>query len=550
MVERTNSIKELESSSIHAWIFSNRIKTETGKKLDFHTHRYLYDIYTDTSKLLCSSKAGQIGFSTLAIMKTLWISRFKKIDIGYILPTVDMVQKFVGSKVNRMAQQNPAIETMFKEKDSITQKQIGESYIYYLGAMTDRSAIMVSLDMLVADEYDKAPQDILEIYDSRLQHSKYAYKWVFSNPTKPDWGVSSFMNKSDYKRWNVTHSCGSRFVLDEDCIDYKLEKYICPVCKNEITDEERRLGEWYNKDDVKWTGEVIGYKWSGWWIPLWISPTVSAATIAEHKREKSPEYFNNFVAGLPYINTNDALSQSVLQNNLVNSANEQAGRIVIGVDTGHNIHYVIGNKKGIFYHGYIKSIAENEAQEVPVQDYDPYNELDSLMRRFSTAIMVSDQGGDLIGIRKLQAKYKGRVFLCWFTKETRTQQIIRWGHGEEYGRVMVDRNRAIQIVVDEIKERKLPIYGTIEDWQPYFNHWLNMYRVREIRGDENDPQYNWRWIWKRKGADHLALSTIYMRVGIDKFGGDFIQIVNNTDNDFPTVGKQPVVPRKYRNVNI
>ena len=38
----------------------------------------------------------------------------------------------------------------------------------------------------------------------------------------------------------------------------------------------------------------------------------------------------------------------------------------------------------------------------------------------------SDQGGDLIGIRKLQAKYKGRVFLVHSVKETRTQQLIRW----------------------------------------------------------------------------------------------------------------------------
>ena len=52
----------LEQISIHAWLKTNQIKTEGGKPLDFHHHRYLYDIYCDNSKYLACLKAGQIGF--------------------------------------------------------------------------------------------------------------------------------------------------------------------------------------------------------------------------------------------------------------------------------------------------------------------------------------------------------------------------------------------------------------------------------------------------------------------------------------------------------
>jgi hypothetical protein len=283
---------------------------------------------------------------------------------------------------------------------------------------------------------------------------------------------------------------------------------------------------------------------------LWIRPEISASVIAEKKRTKSREYFANFVAGLPYLNTTNMLSLQLLESNIVKEVNEQTGRVIIGVDTGHNIHYTIGNKQGIFYHGYIPSIAENEASESPIEHYDPYDELDKLMTTtFPTAIMVADQGGDLIGIRKLQAKHKGRVFLCWFVKEQRSQQLIRWGEGDEYGKVLVDRNRAIQVVVDEIKDGRFPICnGTKEDWFPYFSHWLNMYRVQEIQGEEGDPQYNWRWVWKRKGADHWALATIYMRVGLDRFGGDMVQIIHN-DKFMKGVqigDRQKLIPKAYR----
>lgn len=514
--ETTNSIKELENVSIHAWIYSNAIKTETGKPLDFRQHRYLYDIYRDDAPLLCCIKAGQIGFSIAAVLKTLWLAKNKKIDIGYILPTVEMVQKFVGSKVNRLAQQNPSIEKWFKDKDSISQKQIGENYIFYLGAMTDRSAIMLALDMLVADEYDKAPQEILEIYDSRLQHSKYGYKWVFSNPTIPDFGVDRFWQMSDQKKWHIKHSCKEIYVLDESCIDYQQEIYRCPKCKGEIDDENRRMGEWVATADGKW---------SGYWIPLWIAPHISASKIAEYKRTKSKEYFYNFVAGLPYINNADMLSQQILESNLVNKSNSQEGRIIIGIDTGNNLHYVLANKEGLFFHGYCQSIEENRNGERK-PNYNPWDEIDKLMTRFPRSIAMVDQGGDLIGSQILREKYRGRVFLVMSNKVSKTAQTSKWGENDEDGKVSIDRNRTVQMLVEEIKDKRMSIWGTLEDWQPYFNHCLNIYRVKEIIGEEGDPQYNWQYVWKRKGADHWFMATVYARVGLDRFAQDLATVIH------------------------
>ena len=197
----------LDKISIHSFIQTNQIKTESGKMLDFHTHRYLFDIYRDQSPLLCCLKAGQIGFSTMAIIKTVWLSYYKKMRIGYVLPTADMSQKFVGSKVNPIIQQNKVLQTWMRDKDAIEQKQVGEGFIHYLGAQTPTAGIMLTMDMLILDEYDKAPQSILETFNSRLQHSEYKWKWIFSNPTKPNFGVDNSWNMSDKKKWHIKHSC-------------------------------------------------------------------------------------------------------------------------------------------------------------------------------------------------------------------------------------------------------------------------------------------------------------------------------------------------------
>lgn len=506
----------LDKVSIHSWINNNQIKTETGAVLDFHQHRYLFDIYRDNSPFLCCIKAGQIGFSTFAILKTTWMVANRKLDVGYILPTVEMVQKFVGSKVNRIAQQNPSIQALMKDKDSISQKQIGENYIFYLGAMTDRSAIMLSLDMLVADEYDKAPQDILEIYDSRLQHSKYGYKYVFSNPTIPDFGVDRYWQMSDQKKWHIKHSCKEIYVLDESCIDYQAEIYRCPKCKGEITDENRRMGEWYPTAEGKW---------SGYWIPLWIAPHMSASKIAEYKRTKSKEYFYNFVVGLPYINTADMLSQQILESNLNDKVNGMDDRAIIGIDTGNNLHYVVANKEGMFFKGYCPSVEENRRGENK-PNYNPWDEIHQLMDELPRSIAMVDQGGDLIGSQILREKYRGRVFLVQSNKVSKNLQTSKWGENDEDGKVSIDRNRTVQMLVEEIKDKRFPINGTKEYWQPYFDQCLNIYRVKEMKGEEGDPQYNWQYVWKRKGADHWFMATVYCRVGLDRFGQNLAQIIH------------------------
>lgn len=249
-------------------------------------------------------------------------------------------------------------------------------------------------------------------------------------------------------------------------------------------------------------------------------PQVIKDEIADDKL-KRPILYKQKWLGEPYVSANDLLSLLTLTKCLSSQINLQEGRTIIGVDTGHDIYYTLMNKQGVFYHGYCKS-----PQEVDDPNYDPYDEIDKLLAQNKTWILVADQGGDLIGIRKLQAKYKGRVFLVWFVKETKNKELIRWGENEEYGKVLVDRNRTIQLAVDQLNEQRIAFYGSKEDWQPFFEHCMNIYRVKEITGDENDPQYGWRWVWKRKGADHWFMSMIYALVGIEKYGQELAQIIN------------------------
>jgi hypothetical protein len=120
---------------------------------------------------------------------------------------------------------------------------------------------------------------------------------------------------------------------------------------------------------------------------------------------------------------------------------------VIGVDIGTTIHYVIGNKEGIFYYNKTKQ----------------FDDLEKLLLRFKDAIMVIDAGPDIFRVRDLREKFMGRVFLCHFAKDRKTMQLIRWGKDQEFGNVLADRNRMIQIVVDEFNDSRITLQGTRDE---------------------------------------------------------------------------------------
>ena len=250
------------------------------------------------------------------------------------------------------------------------------------------------------------------------------------------------------------------------------------------------------------------------WLPDVIKEEI------EDDRLRRPTLYKQKWLGEPLISANDIIQIEALVKCLNPEVNEQNDRIIIGLDTGHDLHYVLMNKQGTFYYGYCES-----PQEKNEPNYDPYDTIENLLKRYPRSILIADQGGDLIGIRKLQQKYKGRVILCWSNKESKTQNLIQWKEEEGDIKLYMDRNRFVQSCVDEIKEVRMTFNGKLDDWKEFFKHALNIYRVKEITGDENDPQYGWKWIWKRKGADHWWMAYVYARAGLDRYASDLATIV-------------------------
>ena len=234
--------------------------------------------------------------------------------------------------------------------------------------------------------------------------------------------------------------------------------------------------------------------------------------IITYNETKSAEYFANFVLGLPYVGEGNQVTPDIIYRNCTSDINPQE-RVVIGCDSGLKKHYVLGNKHGIFYAG----IAQG------------WDEIDSLLKKYERSIAVIDALPDLTEPRKLREKYPGRVFLCHYARDRKTMQIIRWGHGDEAGNVTVDRNRGLQMVIDDFANRMIPLQGTQDDWEEFQSHWATLYKITEV-DSLGVPQSVWE---TSNGMDHFAHASLYWRVGMDRFKNDGGKIFTGEQSVFP-----------------
>lgn len=490
------------------WVKKHKIKNEAGMPIEFENHKFLYDIYNDMSPLQVILKPPQIGATVMEIIKSFYVAKKLKKDLIYTLPTQSDVNDMAGGKVNRLVAQNPILSQWVKDHDTVEQKSVGDNIIYYRGTFSNKQAMMVSSDLNIHDEVDASDAEVITQYETRLQAKQNGWRWYFSHPTLAGFGVDVYWQQSDKKEWFIQcpHCDHEQYLTYPDNIDVVREQYICKSCKGDIDDETRKNGTWKPTS----SGQFSGYH-----ISQLMCPWISAKAIIETKNDpnKSEQYFWNYVLGLPYISSENKISSHTVLKNVIKEVNNQEGTISIGVDTGLPIHYTISNKQGSFYYAKCKP---------PSSTYDPYQELEGYLNRWQRSIIVADQGGDLIGIRKLQAKYPSRVFLCFYRKDRKTKDLIRWGQGKDYGTVTVDRNRMIQLIVEQIRDTgRIKLNGSTDDWKEFASHFDNIYRTVE------ETPYGPEYIWERNGPDHFVHTLLYSLVGLDKHDDSEAKIIGS-----------------------
>jgi hypothetical protein len=496
----------LQASSTLAWILNNQFVNEYNRPIEFDKHRFLIDYIEDNHPTIITRKAAQVGMTVAESFKNIHLAVYRKMNIIHTLQTSDVIKGFVAPKINPIIEYNPVIKQLVK-MDSESLKQFGENFIFYRGAQAESQAINITADVLCVDEMDRSNQKIIEMYQSRLDASDYKWKRYFSNPSAVGFGVDGLFQQSDQRHWFVKcKHCGHRSYLDfkpgddkNHYINVESAIYACGKCGWEIGDDDRMLGEWVQKFPDR--------DWHGYWFSQMMSPWISALEILEKQQTSTVEYFYNFVLGKAFTPTDLIVNRDTILKACTPSLIPKIN-VAIGVDNGIVKHWVAATPQGVFDYGKTES----------------WDDIEKLLLMYN-AVMVIDANPYPNTPKQLVEKYKGRVFINYYQRDTKNLGIVRFGENREYGIVKSDRTKLLDLVAGEITEGRMLFRQSPNQLEEYIAHWGNIYRTVEI--DANGTERG-VWVTQENRPDHFAHAHCYMRIALSRqlggtMGTEFVE---------------------------
>lgn len=506
---------DLMASTPLAWIDLQGFVNENQKRLEFKNHRFMIDIYADNSPDIVCIKSAQVGFSVYAILKSFHELKYEKRNILYALPTKNIVQDFVKPKVDPLIYSNKPIQDSMGN-DSLSQKKFGERFIYFKGG-SEREAISVSCDTLVIDEYDRMPDmNVVTMFDSRLQAAEEPRRRRFSNPSAMGFGVDGLYKNSCQFVWMVTCShCKYMSYMDytkeqymyndQSLTSHYVDKdrmiFACGDCNEEITDEDRRMGEWFALHPE--------HKRHGYWISQMMAPWVTAERIIGQEEDMDIATFHSMVLGKAYTPEDmrvdrEAIIRATAPSNVVKTM------VAMGIDQdAGGQYYTLMTPAGIFEHGYV----------------DSWEKIEHIKLMYN-AVVVCDPNPYQAMPKQLAAKYND-FYLCYF-KNLDGLSAVQWKEQEQV--VYADRTRIIDIRANEIVNGRMLYREHVHKLEDVIAHWSNLYRTTEEKEDGKTKSV---WIKKDDKQSDYPFAEVYARIALSQLLGSesmFLEPTQATDH--------------------
>jgi len=191
------------TASMGDWICENT----TIKKRPFSFEDYAFQkaIADDMHPDLACKKCSQIGLTEVQLRKFLAIlARSTAISGIFSLPNEKMFTKVYNGRLKPILEADdifnpPGGTKPTRSKDQI---QIRDSF-GYITACTEGDATSINADFVFHDELDLSPQEIITLYQSRLQGSDMRVTQSFSTPTFINYGIDAKYKLGDQREYVI-----------------------------------------------------------------------------------------------------------------------------------------------------------------------------------------------------------------------------------------------------------------------------------------------------------------------------------------------------------
>lgn len=424
-----------------------------GKKFNFKKHPELEDIYRDLHHTQVFLKSTQVGISTYAINKMLWLSIRQAMKTMYCGPDDGWIAKFSKDRVKKLIEGSPGIKKKIGVTNTTEQKDLGFSTIYLTGLVSESGVTSVDGDLLIVDETDLVSQENKVVAQDRLDHSELAWFMQMSKPSIPDFGIHESFQEGDqhYRLFHCT-KCNADNNVVENIEQEPLEVlrvrerkgddfyyFACEKCGAPLDPKNARWVPKFPGRDVR-SYHVSQAYWT-WQLPRYQNTAhklyaafVAANTMALKKR------FWRALLGLPFAGDEQPLNDSIFNRwaGAHGFSPSFAGRSFMGVDQGEKLHVSILHPSGYryLYHYFA--------------ELDDFEELDPLMKKHNVRFCIIDYKPNTHEAKKFAIRHKNRVAVQDFQGDDMIQEKITKKGREEIRKLNMPRTDVLDDFVEHL----------------------------------------------------------------------------------------------------
>lgn len=489
----------------------------TLRKRPFSIKGYEFQraIADDMHENMSVIKPSQVGLTEIQIRKALaMVRRNDGMSIIYTMPNDEMRGRVSQTRIKPIVENDPVFMTEFDE-DAVRAKglmQFGQSFLYLTGAK-EGDATSIPADVVFNDETDLTDEEMLNLFRSRLQGSKYKINQKFSTPTYPKAGINKDYTASDQNEYMIQcDACNhwqvpvfSRQFCHIPGLGDKHEDLVLEIDQENVGELDLRAAH-VHCESCHTPLDLGGGKRE--WVPL--KPSMSDLSrgyrvrpfsldgldiryitreLLEAKKKSSLRRFYNTVLGEAYIDDSIALSEEMVKSQMLQPHGWQYNgqQVFVGIDVGQNCHLVMGTYNRVdgwnVFHWEIIPATQLEARvgELFAQDY----------KIVGGSIDRHPYTPTAIGVREIS---KGKIIPVEYRGTTevnvKENELIS---SETYAQV--NRTQLLDDVAKAIRTKTMTFTNYGDKQNLILTHMMDM-----VRHEEEGEKAVWK---KQTGEDHF-----------------------------------------------
>lgn len=514
--------------SMSEWVEKN---THLRKKqFSFEGYEFQRAIVDDMHPDIHVIKCSQIGLTEVQLRKfAAFLARTTAVNAIFSLPTDVMFKRVSQTRFGPLIEGEQVFNMTngaSKPVRSVGLYQINQSFGFFTGGK-ESDATSINADALFQDEIDLADQEMLALYQSRLQGSNYQITQSFSTPTFEGFGVHKGFQASDQHEYMLRcEACNHhnipyfnpKFVcipglssdindlseIDAEMAD-KLDlagAYLrCEHCGRRLNTADPSLRQWVPRFPGRRTR---GYRVSPFCVHRIAKPSYIVDQLIKYKAKDAIRRWYNTVLGEAYNDASARISEADILANMKGEGKVEVGNLVpvfVGIDVGLTCHIVLAHMghatPTVFdFRQVTADVLIDEVKTI----LETYNVIGGCIDR-NPYTPISNEIRDLSAGRILPVEYAG-------TPGAAPVQMVN-DELDQLSHVRGNRTMMLDAVAGVMRKRRVSLYGYGRMQRLILDHLQDMVRLEHEVNEKTKDEIPARW-QKLTGNDHFFHALAYL----------------------------------------